>query len=153
MLVTIIYFQEISLSTVVQVFHSSATFIFNFRNTWLWTHHFWDNVNQISVEDLQGKKQSKRVALTMSIKTFPYITFDWPSEQQGPLNIGPRWNNKAVLGRRWCIIASYPRIIIIPKKLQMLSRNLFNPAEIYRLHLNVSFLGLVLDFCKVTAPR
>ena len=106
MLITIIYFQEIPFSTVHQLFYISAIFINNFRNTWLQTNHFWDNINQNSVQDLQRKKESKKWRLHCPIKTFPYITVDWPSEQQIPLTIEPRWNNKGELGRRWCVIAS-----------------------------------------------
>ena len=118
MLITIIYFQEISLSTVVQVFYSSAFFFTNFGFTWLRTNHFWDNINQNSVQDLQGNKQNKEVARTLSIKIFPYISVDWLSEQQSPLNTGPRRNNKVDLGRRWCMIASSPQITVF----QIISR-------------------------------
>ena len=110
--------QVISLSTVVQLFYISAVFINNFRNTGLQTNHFWDNINQNSVQDLQGKKQSKKWRWHCPIKIFPYITVDWPSEQQIPLTIGPRWNNKGELGIRWCVNASSPQIIIF----QIISR-------------------------------
>ena len=112
------FFQEFSFPTVVQLFSISATCINNFRNTWLQTNHFWDNINQNSVQDLQGKKESKKWRLHCPIKNFPYITIDWPSEQQIPLTIGPRWNNKGELGTRWCVIASSPQFIVF----QIISR-------------------------------
>ena len=76
LLITIIYVQEITISTVVQLICISFININNFRNTGLQTNHFWDNINQNSVQNLQGKKQSKKWRLLWPIKTFPLQLID-----------------------------------------------------------------------------
>ena len=94
------------------------------------------------------------MAITLSFYIFSYITVDWPSLLSkrvfSLLGLDEIIKLSVADDGAWLQV---PPNYCFPNNFHMLSCNIINPTETYRVHLKVSFLGSALNICKVTAPK